>query len=259
MAGYLRASASTTRLGGFFQASASTKRLGNLVSSSASRRLSLGLVAVSLFALTGCWGNQSDKPPVHIIWNMDFQQRFDMQEPSDFFEDGRAMRPYVEGTVSRGNLKDDDLLYRGRDLDGRLSDTLPASIEVDEELLRRGEERYNIFCSPCHDKAGRGTGPVTRRGGGFKVAPANLHQERLLPMPIGYFYDITTNGKPPNMLPYAAQVPVEDRWAIAVWVRALQTHGKDKDWAATVPVADASDVKDPSGQTAPAANKEGQP
>jgi hypothetical protein len=69
------------------------------------------------------------------------------------------------------------------------------------------------------------------RGGGFKVAPANLHQERLLPMPLGYFYEVITNGKMPNMLPYAAQIPVEDRWAIAVWVRALQVHGTDKGWA----------------------------
>ncbi|PRP98312.1 hypothetical protein ENSA5_30450 [Enhygromyxa salina] len=208
-------------------------------------------------SLTGCWGNRSEEPPVHIIWNMDFQARWDAQEKTDMFEDGRIMRAPVEGTVARGFLKEDDLLWRGRGFDGRLADELPASIELDAELLERGRERYDIYCSPCHDHSGRGQGPTTLRGGGFKVAPANLHQERLLPMPLGYFYEIITEGKMPNMLPYAAQIPVEDRWAIAVWVRALQIYGKDKDWAGAVVAADASDAPDPSGAVAPAANKEG--
>ena len=171
------------------------------------------------------------------------------------FADGRAMRAPVEGTVARGQLKDDDLLWRGRDFDGRLADKLPESIELDAELLERGRERYDIYCSPCHDKTGQGKGPATLRGGGFKVAPANLHQERLLPMPLGYFYEVITNGKMPNMLPYAAQIPVEDRWAIAVWVRTLQTHGKDKGWAGAPVAADASTPAGPGGS--PAGNKEG--
>jgi mono/diheme cytochrome c family protein len=201
--------------------------------------------------LTGCWGNRSDKPPVHIIWNMDFQDKWDPQEPAEFFADNRAMRPDVPGTVARGQLKDDDLLWRGRDLDGRFADKLPDGMTLDAALLARGHERYDIYCAPCHDQAGRGQGPVTLRGGGFKVAPANLHQERLLPMPLGYFYDVITNGKMPNMYPYAAQIPVEDRWAIAAWVRALQIHGTGKGWSGAVVAADAS------GAAAPAANKEG--
>jgi len=204
----------------------------------------LGVAALATL-MTGCWGNRSEKPPVHIVWNMDFQDKWDPQEPAPvgMFDDNRAMRPPVEGTVARGQLHDDDLLYRGRDFDGRLSDELPESIEVDAELLARGEERYNIYCAPCHDHSGQGKGPATRRGGGFKVQPANLHQSRLLPMPLGYFFDIITNGKMPNMLPYAAQIPVEDRWAIAVWVRALQIHGKDKNWDAAPVAADASDAQ----------------
>ena len=201
--------------------------------------------------LTGCWGNRSEKPPVHIIWNMDFQEKWDPQEKAEFFADNRASRPEVEGTVARGFLKDDDLLWRGRDLDGRFADRLPDGMKLDAELLERGEERYNIYCAPCHDQTGRGQGPVTLRGGGFKVAPANLHQERLVPMPLGYFYDVITNGKMPNMYPYAAQIPVEDRWAIAAWVRALQIHGKGKGWDGAAVAADAS------GAAAPAANKEG--
>jgi hypothetical protein len=181
--------------------------------------------------LTGCWGNRSEDPPVHIIWNMDFQDKWDPQEKAKFFADGRAMRAPVEGTVARGQLKDDDLLWRGRGFDGRLSDQLPESIKLDAKLLERGRERYDIYCAPCHDESGQGRGMATQRGGGFKVAPANLHQERLMPMPLGYFYEVITFGKMPNMFPYAAQIPVEDRWAIAVWVRALQVHGKDKGWA----------------------------
>ena len=212
----------------------------------------IGLVGLAL-ALTGCWGNRSEKPPVHIVWNMDFQDKWDPQEPAEFFADKRAQRPEVPGTVARGFLKDDDLLWRGRDFDGRFADRLPDGMALDAALLERGRERYDIYCAPCHDQTGRGQGPATLRGGGFKVAPANLHQERLVPMPLGYFYDVITNGKMPNMFPYAAQIPVEDRWAIAAWVRALQLHGKDKGWAGA-PMAAAAD---PAGAAAPAANKEG--
>lgn len=199
--------------------------------------------------LTGCWGNRSEDPPVHIIWNMDFQDKWDPQERTEFFPDGRAMRPPVEGTVARGQLKDDDLLWRGRGYDGRLADQLPESIKLDAKLLERGRERYDIYCAPCHDESGQGRGIATQRGGGFKVAPANLHQERLLPMPLGYIYEVIANGKMPNMLPYAAQIPVEDRWAIAVWVRVLQIHGKDKGWAAAPVTAAATK---PAGADAPA-------
>jgi mono/diheme cytochrome c family protein len=221
-------------------------------------RLATGLTGLALAGLlSGCWGNRSEDPPVHIIWNMDFQDKWDPQEKVSFFADGRAMRPPVEGTVARGQLKDDDLLWRGRGFDGRFADQLPESIKLDAELLERGRERYDIYCAPCHDETGQGKGIVTQRGGGFKVAPANLHQERLLPMPLGYFYDVITNGKMPNMLPYAAQIPVEDRWAIAVWLRTLQIYGKDKHWGAA-PVASApSPAEDAGAPTGPAGHEGG--
>lgn len=189
--------------------------------------LSLALALVG--TLSACEGNRSELPPVHVFIDMDFQQKFTAQERNDFFADHRAMRAPVEGTVAQGFLKDDDLFYRGRDLEGRLSNTLPEQIVLDEKLLKRGQERYDIFCAPCHDQAGHGTGPSTRRGGGFKVQPASFHQERLRPMPIGYFFDVITNGKG-TMLPYNVQIPEADRWAIAVWVRALQIHGTNKGW-----------------------------
>jgi mono/diheme cytochrome c family protein len=201
--------------------------------------------ALSMLALFGCSlvmaceGNRSDKPPVHVFIDMDYQQRFDPQERNDFFADHRAARPPVEGTVAVGFLKDDDHFYRGRGFDGRLSDELPVQLELGAKLLERGEERFNIYCAPCHDKTGRGKGPATTRGGGFKVAPASLHQEKLWPMPLGYFFEVISNGKG-TMLPYAAQIPEADRWAIAVWVRALQLHGQNKGWDDTPPAAPAA-------------------
>ncbi|HWB81818.1 MAG TPA: cytochrome c [Nannocystaceae bacterium] len=182
------------------------------------RTLSLALVAV---ATIGCRGTRSEDPPVHLNWNMDFQERGDPQEFNGFFADGRVMRKPPEGTVAVGFLKDDDHLYQGRNLDGTLADALPPSIKLDEKLLGRGEARFNIYCAPCHGQTGHGDGPATRRGGGFAVAPANLHLARLRPEALGYFFHVVTHGKG-KMRSYKAQIPVEDRWAIAAWVRTLQ-------------------------------------
>ena len=180
--------------------------------------VALGLAAATL---AGCRGIPSEKPPIHLQQNMDFQQRFDPQEPNPFFEDGRAMRIPPEGTVPVGWLMDDDHLWRGRGPDGRLADRLPPGIKLTRELLDRGQERYGIYCAPCHDHVGTGHGMATRRGGGFAVQPKNLHEPRLRAMPLGYFYKVITDGQG-TMLSYAAQIPVEDRWAIAAWVRTLQ-------------------------------------
>lgn len=178
-------------------------------------------VLLGLATLAGCRGNPSDEPPIHLQQNMDFQERGDPQERNDYFADGRVMRPPVEGTVAFGYLKEDDHLWRGRLPNGQLADALPAGMELTPALLDRGKQRYDIYCQPCHGELGHGDGPATRRGGGFAVKPANLHQQKFLPAPIGYFYDVATNGKG-SMKPYKAQIPVEDRWAIAVWVRTLQ-------------------------------------
>lgn len=206
------------------------------------------MARATLLALTfaaslgaGCQGNRSEEPPVHLFLNMDFQQRFDAQEVNDFYTErdcenaknpshgeddrtgckGRATRLPVPGTVAVGFLKDDDELHRGRGPDGRLIDRLPAAIKLTPELMARGEERYNIYCQPCHDYTGMGRGIATLRGGGFSVAPKNLNDPSIRAMPLGHFFDVITNGKG-TMLPYAAQIPAHDRWAIAVWVRTLQ-------------------------------------
>ena len=178
-----------------------------------------------LLVAAGCWGNPSDEPPVHLQQNMDFQERGEPQERSEYFADGRVMRPPVEGTVAVGLLKEDEHLWRGRLPNGQLADALPTSLPLTPALLDRGQERYDIYCQPCHGALGHGNGPATRRGGGFAVRPANLHQQKFLPAPLGYFYDVATNGKG-SMKGYASQIPVEDRWAIAVWVRTLQVAGQ---------------------------------
>ncbi len=180
-----------------------------------------------LMLVAGCRGNNSDQPPIHFQQNMDFQLRGEPQERNDYFADGRVMRQPVEGTVARGQLREDDHLWRGRLPTGQLADEVPSSIEVNGALLDRGEDRYNIYCQPCHGASGHGNGPVTRRGGGFAVKPANLHQKKYQPVALGYFYDVVTNGKG-SMKAYKSQIPVEDRWAIAVWVRTLQLTGKAK-------------------------------
>lgn len=186
----------------------------------AAGRLLLGSLLLAA-PLAGCWGNPSDEPPIHLQQNMDFQERGEPQERNDFFADGRVMRPPVEGTVAFGLLKEDDHLWRGRLPNGQLADALPAGMELTPALLDRGRERYDIYCQPCHGELGYGNGPATRRGGGFAVKPANFHQKKLRPVALGYFYDVATNGKG-SMKGYEAQIPVEDRWAIAVWVRTLQ-------------------------------------
>jgi mono/diheme cytochrome c family protein len=196
--------------------------------------LAIALCSSGLAFLVGCQGNRSELPPVHLVHNMDFQQRFDAQEVNNFFKDvdcaaannphtceGRAARMPVPGTVPVGFLKDDDELHRGRGPDKRLIDRLPAAIKLSTELMARGEERYNIYCQPCHDYTGGGQGIVTMRGGGFSVAPKNLNDPQLRAMPLGYFFDVITNGKG-TMQSYAPQIAVADRWAIAAWVRALQ-------------------------------------
>lgn len=169
-------------------------------------------------ALGACHGDRSDKPPVHIIQNMDHQQRFDAQEQNNIFADGRAMRPPVTGTVAVGALRDDDHLYAGKGLDGALVDELPAAIKLNEQFLRRGQQRYDIYCSPCHDEAGTGEGVVVQRG---MLRPPALNDARLVSEPLGHFYDVITNGIR-NMPGYADQIPVQDRWAIVAYVRTLQ-------------------------------------
>jgi mono/diheme cytochrome c family protein len=135
---------------------------------------------------------------------------------SDFFADGAQARPLPAHAVARGDLREDKLLYTGFTPAGDIAMAPP--MPVTRELLTRGRERYDIFCAPCHGRTGEGRGMVVRRG--YKQ-PSSYHVDRLRQAPVGYFFDVATNGF--GIMPsYAAQIPVADRWAIAAYVKTLQ-------------------------------------
>jgi hypothetical protein len=134
---------------------------------------------------------------------------------SDFFADGQSARPFVANTVARGHLNDDTLLATGKDGQNH---TTVFPFPVTEQVMARGRERFDIFCAPCHGRTGNGDGMVVRRG--FRRPPA-YSDERLRNLPIGHFYDVITNGFG-AMPDYQTQIPVNDRWAIVAYLKALQ-------------------------------------
>jgi mono/diheme cytochrome c family protein len=178
----------------------------------------LGLLAVLVFA--GCRQDMHDQP------------RFKPLAKSDFYADLRSARAPVEGTVARGQLHEDTYFYTGK-LGNNPGDYLPFA--VSQEVLARGRERFNIYCSPCHSRVGDGNGMIVQRG--YRVPPS-FHIERLRTAPLGYFFDVMTNGFG-AMPDYAAQVSARDRWNIAAYIRALQLSQN----------ATAADV--PAGQKVP--------
>lgn len=147
--------------------------------------------------------------------DMASQPRYNPLARSEFFGDERSARPLPEDTVARGHLRDRSLLYTGK-VGGAFVDTFPFSI--DERGVLRGRERYEIFCSPCHGRTGRGDGLIVQRG---YRPPPSLHIDRLRQQPAGYFFDVETNGFG-AMPDYAAQITVEDRWRVVAYLRALQ-------------------------------------
>ena len=141
--------------------------------------------------------------------------KYEPLEGSAFFNDNRASRQLVPGTIARGELKEDKLLHTGRNGDA-ISDIYP--FPVTDGVLARGRERFNIYCSPCHSSVGDGNGMIVQRG--YK-RPPSFHEERLRVMAPGYFFTVMTNGF--GVMPaYSLQVEVEDRWAIAAYIKALQ-------------------------------------
>ncbi|GAB4434538.1 MAG: cytochrome c [Chloroflexi bacterium OHK40] len=143
------------------------------------------------------------------------QPRYTANQPSDFFEDGRAMRPPVPNTVPMTDEPPDSVMLTGR-ANGELAVELP--MELTAELLERGQTRYNAYCAPCHGLAGDGNGVIAYRGG---IQVPSLHNDRLRTVQVGYFFDVITNGIN-RMYSYANRIPPEDRWAVAAYVRALQ-------------------------------------
>jgi len=190
-------------------------------------------VLVSL-ALAGCRQDMHDAP------------RYEPLEASTFFANGQASRALVANTVPRGLLREDTHLNEGR-VDGQLATTFPMA--VTPAVMQRGQERFNVFCSPCHGRTGSGNGMVVQRG--FR-APPSYHEERLRNAPVGYFFDVMTNGFG-AMQDYASQVPVADRWAIAAYIRALQL--SQRATLADVPANRRADLDRPAA--APAAAPEG--
>lgn len=134
---------------------------------------------------------------------------------NDFFADGRSSRLPVDGTVARGDLRDDTYFYTGK-VNGNLGDTMPYPLT--KEVLDRGRDRFNVYCTPCHGRVGDGNGFIPSRG---LRHPPSYHIDRLRKVPLAYFFDVMTNGFG-VMQDYSAQVPPRDRWAIAAYVRALQ-------------------------------------
>lgn len=165
--------------------------------------LRLGVACLALAAAAGC------------RQNMHNQHKVETYEPSDFFADGQGARPLPAHTVARGDLRA-GFAYTGLDSANRPAAQMPFPLT--REVLVRGQERYNIYCSPCHDRTGTGQGMIVRRG--YKQ-PTSYHDPRLRASPIGYFVNVITEGY--GVMPsYAPQVPVADRWAIAAYIRVLQ-------------------------------------
>lgn len=136
-------------------------------------------------------------------------------EKSNFYADGLSARPLVEGTVARGNARTEELLYTGK-AGGRFVDMFP--FQVTAEVMERGEDRFNTFCSPCHGRMGDGTGMIVQRG---FPKPNSFHSDSVRAKPAGFYFDVMTNGFG-RMYSYAPSIPVYDRWAIVAYVRALQ-------------------------------------
>ena len=171
-----------------------------------------------IIGLAACRGQRSEKPPVHPNLNMDQQTRVEAQEENRFFSDNRAMRQPVEGTVSRGGLRQDKGMFQGINDDSSFVGQNP--IEITKKFLLRGQDRYEVYCAPCHGITGDGKGIVATGQYGL-VPPPSYHQDRLRNEGDGYLYSTITNGIR-TMQPYAHQIPVNDRWAIVAYVRALQ-------------------------------------
>jgi len=147
--------------------------------------------------------------------DMHNQPKFVPQRGTTFFADGRSARPQVENTVSRSQDDQDQYFYTGL-IDEKEGDGLP--IPLTEATMQRGQERYNLYCTPCHSRVGNGNGMIVQRG--YKPA-GNFHTDRLRNAPLGHFFQVMTNGYG-AMPDYSAQLTPEDRWAVAAYIRALQ-------------------------------------
>jgi len=165
---------------------------------------------------------KSDTPRLHVIPDMDNQPKFRTQSANPFFADRRAMRPQEAGTVERERKVNDDHFYLGK-VNNEWAKTFPMPLT--KEFLLRGQNRFAIHCAPCHGLAGYGDGIINARaqklGEGTWTPPSSYHADSVRNQPVGQIFNTITNGVR-NMAAYGHQIPVEDRWAITAYVRALQ-------------------------------------
>lgn len=180
--------------------------------------------------------------------DMHLQPKYLPYEPTDFFHDGRSERQPVEGTVARGQLRTDELFYTGK-INGVEADQFPFPITRAD--LDRGRERYNIYCTPCHDYTGTGNGMIVQRG---FPEPPSYHTDRLRAAPVGHFYGVITDGFG-AMYSYAARIEPADRWRIAAYIRVLQL--SQNATVDAVPAADRDKLASTSAAQPPA--QPGQP
>jgi mono/diheme cytochrome c family protein len=198
---------------------------------SSSRRLLrfVLLAALSLVALGACRQKMANQP------------RYDPLESSDFFADGMAARPRIEGTVARGDLVTDPFLATGK-VNGQLADGYPYAVTLD--VINRGHERYDIYCSECHGRVGDGNGMIPARG---YRRPPSFHTDALRKQTTGHIFDVMTNGFG-SMPPYGTMIPARDRWAIVAYIRALQLSQNAA--VADVPAADRAKLDAPAAAPA---------
>ncbi len=190
------------------------------------------MVLAGAGVLAGCHTDMWVQPKIHEPY-----------QPSTFYKDGMSSRPLVKNTIARGHLRQDEAFFTGFK-DGKLTTEFP--LPVDEELIRRGKERFSIYCTPCHGQLGDGNGMIAKRGFALRRPVGNYHTERLRKMPVGHFYDVITNGYG-SMYSYASRVEPRDRWAIVAYIRALQLSQ-----AATPADKAEADAKYPAPAPAPA-------
>jgi mono/diheme cytochrome c family protein len=194
------------------------------------KRFLTSVLALSALAasLAGCREDPSSDPPVLLERNMFDQERYNPQSWSDFFDDHRTMRTPIEGTLSREDWdryagNEELLTGMANDGNGFVLQIPAAAIEQHGDLksmVERGQERFNIYCAPCHSRTGDGKGMVARAKDSFPSV-TNLHEAKIKNMPDGQLFATMTNGVR-TMPSYAAQIPLRDRWAIVAYVRALE-------------------------------------
>jgi mono/diheme cytochrome c family protein len=179
------------------------------------------LVPFALFAQARTAKSRQGR--IHVVWDMDFTPAYKAQEANILFGDQRAMRTPPPGTVAQGHLEDDDHMFTGKVGDSYAT-TLPAGITASEATMQIGKQQFGIYCAPCHGLGGEGNGMVNERASSLKqgwVPPSNLHQQYIKEQPAGQLFSTITNGIR-NMPGYAAQVDPDERWAIVLYLRALQ-------------------------------------